>query len=151
MFPSFAELQERKAEWFLFPFRLTVTALTQSQLIQIPIGNGASFFSMFLTGSFTTIQAGVDSGVCRVSTIVRDQSRQRALFNDFVNLDNLFTPGRVRAPGIAGDPSQSLNIQGLPFPYLFQADSNIEMEFRSTSDTDQTIRGAFHGVKYPKY
>lgn len=153
IFPDFRYLRDSAAEWFLFPFAVTVTANASSQIIQVPVGNAYHFFSAFLTVAYTTIfdegAGSTDDGVCRISVQIRDQSRQRALMNDFTRLDVLSTPGRVRAPGATGDAPNAINIPGMPFPYLFEADSNIEIEFRSTSNEDNTVRGAFHGLKYP--
>lgn len=147
---SFAEIAARPERWFIFTGTKTVPA-GGSIVLQLPIGNDAHFASWFFTCTYPTIQAGVDDGVSRLAVQVRDDASQRALSNDFVDLATIAVPGRRRTVGIAGDPSQAINIPGMPFPRLWEANSNIEMDFRNTSDTDAEVKIAWHGYKYPTW
>lgn len=136
--------------WFVYTGEELVPA-NGSALMQIPVSNDAHFQSWFFTMTFPTLNGGVDDGVPRLSVQIRDDATQRALADTFIDVALLGVPGRIRSPGVAGDPSQSINMPGMPFFRFWEANGNIEMDLRSTSDTDLTVKAAWHGYKYPTW
>jgi len=145
----FSETATRPEEWFVFTGQITIPAVTGVENLQIPIGNDAHFLSYFFTCTYPTVDGGADDGVNRVSVTFRDDSTQRALSNNPIDLQTIATPGRIRTPGLAGDPPQSINIPGFPYFYFWEANGNIEHLLNSTSDTDLTVSFTWSGFKYP--
>src|SRR4030065_1421660 len=58
------------------------------------------FYSLFITGRFSTLSlAGndiIDDGVCALRAMLYDGTGSRKMFNDFIPMDLLFSPGRVK-------------------------------------------------------
>jgi len=132
------ELRDLKTEvdWFNYPGRGDIIASAANRS-EINIGVAAShdFQCLYMTGAYTTISEDADIGTCPISMRLTDEGSNTILIDQFVNLALLFSPGRVRTSGIAGDPSHQL-FYPMPFEHLFQATSNIKFEFISNATTN---------------
>lgn len=119
-----------------------------SATIPVAISSDAHFQCLSFTGSFTTLgNGGADDGVSHISCKMTDTGRSLELFNDFIPLSLFLSPGRQRATGVAGDPSNQLFFP-IEFNYVFLANSTIELNLQNNSDTANTFNWCFHGVKY---
>jgi len=135
----------------------------QGKTAKVSIGSLGHFLCLWMTVSYSTlkIKAGFaveDSGVNYLSTKLSDGNGNRLLFNDFIPLDLISTPGRTKtelsfvqlpfsmAALDAGGASNNLFIP-LEFEYLFQANSEIITETRNISDFQNRYRICFHGIR----
>jgi len=139
-----------EARFFQYSLQSVIGGATLSDLPQKQIQNGFHFWSEFLTITYPTISsAGLDDGVNNLSAQFKSGSNQIGLSNDFIDLATIAVPGRQRSPGLAGDPSQPLNIQGFPWPYLYEATGAIMVDLRKTGTSVETVRFVWTGFLIP--
>lgn len=148
--PKMISLME--ARFFQYALNSTIAG-AGAALPQQQIQNGFHFWSEFLTITYNTLADGgaADDGVNRFSAQFKSGANQIGLSNDFIDLATIATPGRQRTIGIAGDPSQSLNIQGFPWPYLYEATGSIMVDLRKIGTSTQTARFVWTGFLIPTY
>lgn len=144
--------KELAAQEKRFPFRYPTGQISVPAggraAAQIQITSDAHFYFAYLTGNFTTVSGGADVLANQISMFMRDTGRSRDLFDDFIPLDLLLTPGRAATSGISTIPGGNL-FYPLDWGYLFEANSTIQMEFASVAAVDANIVNlCFHGVKY---
>lgn len=119
-----------------------------SAIFEIAISADAAFHAQSVTGEFTTLNAGgADGGANGLTMQWFDDGRDLRLFNDFIPCSLVFSPGRQRSSGIAGDPSQQLFFP-IEFDYLFKPTSTFRCEVRNSLATDNNFQMCFHGTKY---
>jgi hypothetical protein len=119
-----------------------------SAVFSIAVGADGHFEAQEMTAQFTTLTgAAADGGANGLSLMIWDDGRDLRLFNDFIPLSLLASPGRQRASGVAGDPSNQLFFP-LPFNYLFLAQSTIRLELRSVLAYANDFALCFHGLKH---
>lgn len=119
--------------------------------INLSIQTGFHFWSEVLTVSFTTVNsAGVDDGVNQLTCQFKDGANQIGLSNTFVDLSTISAPGRQRATGLAGDPSNQLATTGIPFPHLWLGTGSIIADLRNASNTANQFRATFGGYLIPE-
>jgi len=133
-----------------------------TQQLKVSIGNLGHFLCQEITGNFTTVavKAGTvlqDTGIVYTYGKLQDATGQRDLFNDYIPLDLILSPGRTRAnmslfPGYSigfadiGGPSNNL-FYPTKFQYLFYSNSEIILDVKNVSDAPNFINLAFHGVR----
>jgi hypothetical protein len=138
-----------KARFFQYALNSTIVGIG-SDLPQKQIQNGFHFWSEFLTITYPTISdAGLDDGVNRFTAQFKSGANQIGLSNDLIDLSTIAVPGRQRSPLLAGDPNQTLNIQGFPWPYLYEATGSIIVDLRKSGTSTQTIRFVWTGFLIP--
>lgn len=139
-----------EARFFQYALQSTIVGAS-SDLPQKQIQNGFHFWSEFLTITYNTLADGgaADDGVNRFTAQFKSGSNQIGLSNDFIDLATIATPGRQRTIAIAGDASQSLHIQGFPWPYLYEATGAIMVDLRKSGTSTQTVRFVWTGFLIP--
>jgi len=124
-------------------------------LVDVKISSLGAFACEEITGNFTTLEidggAITDTGVTKLSLTMADGSNALPLTNDFVPVDTLLSPGRVKDSAAVNNlttanPSGFL-IRNLPFRYSFAKLSSIQVRVRNTSTADNRITLAFHGSR----
>ncbi len=122
-----------------------------SDLAQVAMQSGFHFWSEFLTITYNTLADGsaTDDGVCRFSAQFKSGGNQIGLSNGQIDLATIAAPGRVRTIGIAGDPAQQLHIQGLPWPYLYEATGAIIADVRKAGTGVGTVKFVWTGFLIP--
>jgi len=121
-----------------------------STTMQIPVTSDAHFLCLEITGSFTTLidnEGTEDSGVNSISFNITDEGRNIKLFNTLVPANLVFSPGRQRTSGIAGDPSNAL-FYPKAFVYPFLASSQIVIDLSNNANYENNFSIAFWGTKY---
>jgi len=143
-------MEMHKWKYTFYNFSSGIVPANGGDFFNIIISDDAHFRNLWWTGSFTTISnAGVpaDDDVNHLSIRLQDTGRSLPLFGNFIPLNLFMSPGRRRAVGIAGNPSNQL-FYPIPFPYTFKATSTVEIEARNNSDVDNTFEWLFIGEKY---
>jgi hypothetical protein len=128
---------------YLIPFSATIAA-GQTLDTTITIPNSDHFQCDHITGSFTTIQGGVDDGICRLSMQITDRSQDRKLSNALIPLNLLLSPGRRLSTGVAGDPSQQL-FYAREYDHLFPANGGISLNISNSASSSNTVELLFIG------
>lgn len=121
-----------------------------STTLAIQITNDADFLNLQITGGFTTMIAGEpneDDGVNHISFNITDENRNIKLFNTLVPANLVFSPGRQRSSGFAGDPSNQL-FYPKEFIYPFKGGGQIIIDLSNDSDADNGFWIAFWGTKF---
>lgn len=126
----------------------------QSKLGKTAISNLGHFYCQYITGHFETLALDeatvVDTGVNYLRGQLVDGAGQKKLFNDYIPLDLILSPGRVKSANAtdptAGDPSHSL-FYPLQFEYLFAANSDILFDVKNDSDKVLSYSIVFHGIR----
>ena len=136
----------------------------QSVLFKTGVSSLGAFYCKFMTGRFSGLNlsgspaAIVGDGICHLRGKLSDGSTQKQLFNDFVPLDLLFSPGYVRnmsdtligATSAPFSPLSNNLFYPVPFEYIFPENSDILMEVKNDSLTDNYFDIAFHGIRLIK-
>lgn len=119
-----------------------------TRLGSVNVSNLGHFYCMFLTGSFETLAAGpTDDGIDHLRGKLIDGSDQRQLFNDYVPLSLLLTPGRRKsAHDLTGANSNNL-FYPTKFEYLFTANSDILLDVKNDSDFEIDYDIVFWGIR----
>jgi hypothetical protein len=136
------------ARKFIYPNNGTALA-GRTTPFNVTVQNDADFLCLAVTMAFPTVLAGVDDGVNRLSATFSDGASQLPLSNDFVDLVTIAAPGRQRLVGVAGDPSNALNIPGYPWLHLYEGNGAIQMQVNNDSDTDIILKTSWDGYKVP--
>lgn len=112
------------------------------------INNNVVFWCVGFTGRFTTLSGGADVGVCQVDIKIKDTGKDVDIIRDFIPLDILIAPGRVRSPGVAGDPSHQVFYPGF-INHIFLPESDIQVEMSSSAtDDENTVNLDFFGYNF---
>lgn len=115
---------------------------------EIAIPNNTHFLCQRMTGRYSTLSDGADQGVNLLLLKITDNGRSLPLFQNFISADLIFTPGRVRSLGLAGDPSQQLFYPD-EFVHVFYASTTILFEIRSQAITDDNFfEITMHGYNF---
>ena len=154
-FMDFQTVRRLKARKFMYTLAGSVPAFngTQAGALELtqPIQQGFHFWSEILTISFTTVNsAGADDGVNQLTCQFKDGANQIGLSNTFVDLSTLAAPGRQRATGLAGDPSNQLATVGIPFPHLWLGTGSLIADLRNASNTANLFRATWNGYLIPE-
>lgn len=153
-FMDMATVRRLRATKFVYSLTGDIPALNSAQAgraeIQQNVQSGFHFWCELLTISFTTVNsAGVDDGVCTLSAMFKDGANQVGLSNTSVDLSLLSAPGRQRAVGLAGDPSNQLATPGIPWPHLYVETGGIIADVSNTSNTQNRVSFGFNGYLIP--
>jgi hypothetical protein len=126
----------------------------QTALGKVNVSNLGHFFSMFVTGTFTTLAmpaaALVDTGVSYLSGQLIDGAGQRKLFNDRIPLSLWLSPGRRRdatSTTVLTDPIGNNLFYPIELEYLFTANADIMIEFYNSSNQTNYYEICFHGIR----
>lgn len=133
-------------EWtFWQPFSIQVPANGSIER-EIDIKSDGHFKVLCVTGNYTTLDGGVDDGTNHLTLQLLDGSDELRLFSGPVPLDLFLSPGRVLAPGVAGNPSQQL-FYPIEFGHIFGAKGSISMRFANNASDINTVNLLFLGKK----
>lgn len=117
--------------------------------LELQIDSNAHFLSTALYLSYTTLAAGpVDTGAPQINVRISDNGKY-FLADDFVAIETIAVPGRVRSAGIAGDVSQGLNVPGFELLYPWAANTQAEFEFQNQSDFANVVNVTLAGYRIP--
>ena len=134
----------------------------ETKLCKTSVSFIGHFLCQFITGNYQTLSldggsAIVDDGICHLRGQLVDGAGTRQIFSDFVPLDLLLSPGRIRsvdatnnlkATGTASkaDPAPAL-FYPTNLEYLFTANSDIQMYVKNDSDTPIAFNLLFAGIR----
>jgi hypothetical protein len=154
-FMDFMTVRRLQARKFIYTLSGSVPAFNGAQAgaleLTQPIQQGYHFWSEILTISFTTINsAGADDGVNQLTCQFKDGANQLGLSNTFVDIATIAAPGRQRATGLAGDPSNQLQTTGVPFPHLWVGTGSLIADLRNASNTANLFRATWNGYLIPE-
>jgi hypothetical protein len=127
-----------------------------TRLGKVSITNLGHFLCTRITGNYETITdvgAGVinDDGVSHLRGKIIDQCTNRALTNDYVPLDLILTPGRVKtskSANVLTDPASSAVFWPDEFIYLFTVNSDISIDVKNDGNTAIKYNICFHGWRF---
>ena len=151
-----------------------VVPANSSVMAKTTVSNLGHFYCLFLTGKFTTLKKIadpvlgnklIDSGISYLRGLLTDGAGQKRLFNDYIPLDLLLSPGRckadcdnayqdlldvtvspVREVALAAAKGESL-FYPQEFEYLFPANTDILFDVKNASNADNTFEIMLHGVR----
>jgi hypothetical protein len=134
---------------------------------KVSIGNQGAFFCDKITGTFSTLKLGadnttiIDNGVGYLSGQLTDQTGQKRLFNDYIPLGLILSPGRSKS-NLAANNAGNITVSAatvfisgdnqplfypLEFNYLFPDNTEIQFDVKNNSDTPNTYTIVFHGIR----
>lgn len=124
-------------------------------LVEIKISTLGAFLAEKITGSYTTLkdETGTitDTGVNYMSAQILDGANSLPLTNDYIDLDLIFSPGRVKSSAAANNNTTAAPNGFLFFPldfrYIFASMSSVQLRFRNTSNVANTVSIALHGYR----
>lgn len=142
----------------------------QATLLRTNISNIGHFCCFRITGRFETLSkyntttgapssSGTicDDGICHLRGLLKDSTGTRIMFNDYVPLDLILSPGRCRSASAANVMVAATNIAAAPaapnlfypdeFEYLFKANSEIQIDVKNDGYADCAVDILFHGVR----
>ena len=133
---------------------ITVPA-NQTSMLEIKISSLGAFAVKEITGGFECLvdNAGtiVDNGVCGLGVQISDGANSLPITNDFVSLDLVLTPGHMRSANATNNlttaPAGGFMFSPWKFEYTFGALSSIQMQVRNSSNTENKMKIAFHGLR----
>ncbi len=116
------------------------------------------FMVQRIKGVFETISGSpiVDDGICHLSGKLTDNSLNRDLFEGYIPLDMILTPGRIKTVKDTNylDNSKSPAPKNLFYPmefrYLFGINSDIGFDVKNNSNVDTTYTIIFEGYRVKK-
>lgn len=141
------------------------------------VSNLGHFLCLFITGRFSTLASitdatlgtrVIDTGISYLRGQLTDGAGQKKLFNDYIPLDLLLSPGRARSADttVANTYVDLLDTTVTParevalasskgetlfypqeFEYLFSANSEIQLDVKNASNYDNTFEIVFHGIR----
>lgn len=124
---------------------------------QVNVSSLGHFYCWYITGSFTTLyldgEEVKDNGVNYLRGQLYDGATSRALFNDYIPLDLIFTPGRVKSAlstTVLTDPSGNSLFYPQNFQYMFPVNGIIIMKVKNDSNYANSYKMVFHGVRLPE-
>jgi hypothetical protein len=138
----------------------TVTAGLQ-QRFNAQISSIGDFYSQYITARYTTLQligeSICDIGVCNLRLMIIDGTGSRRMGNDFIPMDLIASPGRVKSQTavncysdsgaiLRADPAGDL-FYPFEFCNLFDAKSSIIIDIKNDADADNTFEIVFHGQR----
>lgn len=116
----------------------------------VQVSDDGDFQSYYLGGQYTTLTAeDTDGGACLLSVKIHDNGRHWDIFDNLIPMSLFCTPGRQRASGVAGDPSNPL-FEPIEFPYRFMAGTSIRVEYSSSAGYANTIWLVWYGLRILK-
>jgi len=139
-----------EASAYVWPVKYPITievAPGQDAQDSAEIPANAHFLCQRITGTYTTLDGGIDVGVNQISCRVFDTGKSLPQFENFIDVNLFLTPGRIRSAGIAGDPGSELFYPD-EFCHVFSAKSNIQVTARTESADTNTLKLTFHGYNF---
>ena len=135
----------------------------QTAMGRTAIGTLGHFMCQHITGHFETMRlaAGpvtIDDAVSHLRGMMIDSAGNRRLYNDYIPLDLLFSPGRRKSNtaanvliAVAGVANAAADPYPLFYPcefeYLFAANSEILFDVKNDSDVALSCELVFHGIR----
>jgi hypothetical protein len=143
----------------------TVPAASE-RLGKVAVSSLGNFLCQFITGRFQTLSLVntnhvIDDGVSHLRGKLIDGTGNRQLFNDYIPLDLIFSPGRTKtkaadnnltaygASPVYADRADAANSLFYPieFEYLFAVNTDVLFAVKNDSDTAISYDLVFHGVR----
>lgn len=137
----------QKLEWlYAIPFNGIVPANDGLER-EVDIRSDAHFDCRWITGDFTTLNvAGADDDVNHLTVRITDGSNDLRLTESPLPCNLFLSPGRTRAVGVAGNPTNNL-FYPFPFEHIFAASGGIVLDFRNNGGTNNIVNLLFWGKK----
>lgn len=132
------KLEFQKKVWkYHYPTgAITVLANNVNTVSTVQISNAAGFYWTGLSGSFT-LGAGGTEPLC--SVLITDLGAGgKRLFNDYVPLQNILTPGNIA----------NALYEPIPFEYYVDKNSTLQFEFLNSHVATVTVNLLLHGFWY---
>lgn len=155
-FMDFATVRRLEGRVFKYTLAGSVPALNSASAgalqLEEKVQAGFYFWSELLAILFTTLNnAGADDGVSHLGVQFKDGGNQISMSNTFVDVATVAAPGRQRALGVAGDPSNALAVPGgVPYPHLWAPSGSIFADLRNDSNTANVFKATFSGYLIPE-
>lgn len=119
-----------------------------TRLCKTNVSNYGHFFCMFMTGTFSTLDAGpADNGINHLSGQLIDGAGQRKLFSDRIPFALWLSPGRRKDSLVAGAAAGNSLFYPIEFEYLFTANSDILLDVSNNSTYANSFEICFHGIR----
>lgn len=135
----------------------TVPAGSQ-KLGSVNVSSLGHFCCQYIVGHYTTLDlygeplVVVDLGISYLRGKLIDGSASRPLFNDYIPLDLILTPGRTKSrasQSIMQDPPSSNLFYPIRFEYIFPVNSQIQFDVKNDSLADNSYSICFYGYRFP--
>lgn len=139
------EYREKSPQW-LYGSAVVAAGAAAGQ-IQIGVPSSYYFHCHYLSGSYTSINGGVDVGVNGLSMRLEDQGKHLVIFDAFIPCSLFLSPGRQRTSGVAGDPSHPF-FMPVELDHLFRPISTINVQVANAFTSDCTLNLVFMGTAY---
>lgn len=146
------ELQDGQFQQLLYAER-SVPANSQIDHAKNITAEGHFLLLSINIGYTTLVDDGegnsIDDGTNHLFMQLVDLTHRKELWDDFVDLALVGSPGRLRVPITgAGTPENSEPVRiEFPFVYMFPVNSVIGMRVRNDADFANTIKVSFKGVR----
>lgn len=127
------------------------------KLGSVNVSSLGHFYAHYIVGHYTTLdkngqQAIVDTQISYLRGKLVDGSNSRPLFNDYIPLDLILTPGRIKSnqsTGMFTDPPSGSLFYPVRFEYIFPVNSQIQFDVKNDSGADNSYSIAFFGFRFP--
>ena len=103
-----------------------------------------------MTGTFETLSGDpiVDDGIDHLRCQLGDTTGNKKIFDDFIPLSHFLSPGRRKSANsttLATDDSSHQLFYPIELKYLWEKNSDIQLEMKNDSDTALSFEITFHG------
>ena len=129
----------------------------ESNLVTTSVTNLGHFYNVFFTGNFETLSMDgasiIDDGISHLRCQLRDGSNQKLLFSDYIPMDLLFSPGRVRSQNstsLATDAPSNNLFYPFTFFHMFTVNSDVWLDVKNDSDADIKFNLVLNGIRVKK-
>ena len=123
-------------------------AANSTRLCKTNVSNYGHFFCQFITGTFSTLDAGpADNLLNHLSGQLIDGAGQRKLFSDRIPFPLWLSPGRRKDVLVAGAAVGNNLFYPIEFEYLFTANSDILLDVSNNSAYANSFEICFHGIR----
>ena len=141
---SLEEMNWRRLQWLSFSFAIPANSNGTDTVL---ISDDGNFQSYYLGGQFTSLTAAdTDGGACLITVQLHDNGRNYDIFDNLLPMSLFCSPGRQRASGVAGDPSNPL-FEPVEFPYKFLAGTSIRVDFANAAAYANTFWLVWYGMR----
>lgn len=141
---SLKSMEFERLNWLSFYFNIPANT---NGAKTVDVSSDGSFKAWYLGGQYTTLTAeDTDSGACDVSIKLTDNGRRWEIFDNLIPMSLFCNPGRQRASGVAGDPSNPL-YEPIFFPHHFLPNSKIKVEYANDSAYANKVWLIWYGMR----
>jgi hypothetical protein len=145
----------QKKQWFAQYYVNGEVEPQSEKTVPLNIEGAGDFLIEEITGSFETLTLSgadiVDNGICSLSMKIEDNGANKRLMNDFIPLNLMLSPGRVRSDSVTiadTSPYPDPIFVPLSMPYLMYQKSSMSITVKNTSTATQKFAILFWGVQF---